>query len=48
MKATGALLLYCLQVSVPCILISIAFAIWGKIESMFCFVLLSFFFFKFP
>ncbi|XP_064175860.1 butyrophilin-like protein 2 isoform X1 [Anguilla rostrata] len=34
-ESNRALLLYCLQVSVPCILISIAFAIWGKIESSF-------------
>ncbi|XP_064163614.1 butyrophilin subfamily 2 member A2-like isoform X1 [Anguilla rostrata] len=31
-KSNRAMLLYCLQVSVPCILISIAFAIWGYIE----------------
>ncbi|KAG5835058.1 hypothetical protein ANANG_G00268070 [Anguilla anguilla] len=34
-KSNTAVLLYCLQVSVPCILMSIAFAIWGKIESSF-------------
>ncbi|XP_064175859.1 uncharacterized protein LOC135246298 isoform X3 [Anguilla rostrata] len=32
-KSNRAVLLYCLQVSVPCILMSIAFAIWGYIES---------------
>ncbi|XP_035248184.1 uncharacterized protein LOC118213376 [Anguilla anguilla] len=32
-KNNRAVLLYCLQVSVPCILMSIAFAIWGYIES---------------
>ncbi|KAG5835070.1 hypothetical protein ANANG_G00268230, partial [Anguilla anguilla] len=31
-ESNRALLLYCLQVSVPCILTSIAFAIWGYIE----------------
>ncbi|XP_035248189.1 erythroid membrane-associated protein-like [Anguilla anguilla] len=34
-KSNTAVLLYCLQVSVPCILMSIAFAIWGYIESSF-------------
>ncbi|KAJ8261440.1 hypothetical protein COCON_G00171630, partial [Conger conger] len=32
-ESKGTVLLFCLQVSVPCILLSIAFAIWGKIES---------------
>ncbi|KAJ8338623.1 hypothetical protein SKAU_G00354090 [Synaphobranchus kaupii] len=31
-ETNRALLLYCLQVSVPCIMISIAFIIWGVIE----------------
>ncbi|KAJ8261449.1 hypothetical protein COCON_G00171720, partial [Conger conger] len=32
-ESKGTVLLFRLQVSVPCILLSIAFAIWGKIES---------------
>ncbi|KAJ8261445.1 hypothetical protein COCON_G00171680, partial [Conger conger] len=32
-ESKGTVLLFFLQVSVPCILLSIAFAIWGKIES---------------
>ncbi|XP_061116736.1 uncharacterized protein LOC133140657 [Conger conger] len=32
-KSKGVVLLYHLQVSIPCILLTIAFAIWGKIES---------------
>ncbi|KAJ8261426.1 hypothetical protein COCON_G00171490 [Conger conger] len=34
-KSNRALLLYYIHVSVPCILISIAFALWGKIEGSF-------------